>query len=557
MWSSDPIFGVTATPTVPPGTIAAPEAPDANTPDGFLSRAQAVLSAVPQGINVLSSGIFDRVVRDAPQLKSGASLTAAYATDVADAALVSFADKTLEAMRGLGVRDEQINAVTQGLNEYWSIDARGQPVKQQGGGAEFLRRVIRSDPRFQRAAQSALNSMGVTRLYDQLNKTSKVMLWLAALGTYANQAELVSRTSSTVNGQTVKGVAINIPGVGYTVVDDLGLRNLNTSVSGTLTRVGVRQRPVSANMSVAHRRGDYTRISTGLTVPVARRSQMELALGTEHSSGSRPVLNMGVSYSTPISPTSQIMARAGVSSSVSVDPRRRSAELASTPRVTLGLSGPLPTFSRRVNQERSNTVRRRNEQDEMARTIVAQGTKINPDTERPWTYAQVMALSYPQAQQVFLGLPGGGKHGVLATSSAVAMKGSRATRNECLAWVDYYRTYRRPLYDPDWYTIYENADVNLQDYCARDLDMSIEIDAYRRNPRDHKEYWRLKKQFYNVAKATQLPGTLKPEAVTARVRQIVRADKRAKVAVAKMGAVYSTATLPGQLLSHLIQGPHE
>ena len=166
-----PVFGVVAAPTVPPGTIAAPEAGDANTPDGFLSRAQAVLSAVPQGINVISSGIFDRVVRDAPQLKSGAALTAAYATDVADAALVSFADKTLQAMRGLGVRSDQIDAVTQGLNEYWSLDAGGRPVKNQGGGAEFLRRVIRSDPKFQRAAQSALNTMGVTRLYDQLNKT--------------------------------------------------------------------------------------------------------------------------------------------------------------------------------------------------------------------------------------------------------------------------------------------------------------------------------------------------------------------------------------------------
>ena len=548
-----PVFGVVAAPTVPPGTIAAPEAGDANTPDGFLSRAQAVLSAVPQGINVISSGIFDRVVRDAPQLKSGAALTAAYATDVADAALVSFADKTLQAMRGLGVRSDQIDAVTQGLNEYWSLDAGGRPVKNQGGGAEFLRRVIRSDPKFQRAAQSALNTMGVTRLYDQLNKTSKVMLWLAALGTYAHQAELVSRTSSTVNGRTINGVAINIPGVGYTVVDDLGLRNLNTSVSGTLARVGVRQRPVSANMSVAHRRGDSTRISTGLSVPVARRSQMELALGTEQTPASRRVLNMGLSYSTPISPTSQIMARAGISSSVLVDPGRRGAELASNPSVTLGLSGPLPTFSRRVNQERRNAVRRRNEQDEMARAIVAQ-SKTHPDTDRPWTYSEVMALSYPAAQEVYLGNPGRGKDGERMRSSALA-KGSRAVTNQCLAWVDYYRTFRRPLYNPEWYTAYENADVDLQDYCARDLDVSMEIDAYRRNPRDHKEFWRLKKQFLQVAKATQLPSTLKPPQALARVHQIVRADTQSARAVAKMGAVHSTTTLPGQMLAHLFEGP--
>jgi hypothetical protein len=544
-----PVFGVVAAPTVPPGTIAAPEAGDTNTPDGFLSRAQAVLDSVPQGIHVISSGIFDRVVKGAPQLKSGAALTAAYATDVADAALVSFADKTLQAMRGLGVKSDQIDAVTQGLNEYWSLDAGGRPVKNQGGGAEFLRRVIRSDPKFQRAAQSALNTMGVTRLYDQLNKTSKVMLWLAALGTYAHQAELVSRTSSTVNGRTINGVAVNIPGVGYTVVDDLGLRNLNTSVSGTLARVGVRQRPVSANMRVDHRRGDGTRISTGFTVPVARRSQMELALGTEQTPASRRVLNMGLSYSTPISPTSQIMARAGISSSVRADPRGRGAELASNPSVTLGLSGPLPTFSRRVNQERRNAVRRRNEQDEMARAIVTGKSKTNPETGRPWTYSQVMALSYHAAQEVYLGLP--------ASSSAVAMKGSRAVTNQCLAWVDYYRTFRKPLYNPEWYTAYENADVDLQDQCARDLDVSMEIDAYRRNPRDHKEYWRLKKQFHQVAKATQLPSTLKPPHTRARMRQIVRADTLAARAVAKMGAVHSPITLPGQMLAHLFEGPNE
>ena len=559
---------------VPPGTIAAPEGPDARSVTGFLSQIDGVLSSIPVAIQTVSSDVFDRVVRDAPQLKNGAALTAHYATDIADAALVSFADKMLEALPSLGVNEDTINSISEGLSEFWRVDAQGRPYKVQGGGGNFLRRVISSDPRFAQAAQRSLNRLGVTRLYDSLNKTSKVMLWLGALGTYAATANLVRPTATVIQESdpvrgvrdvTVEGVSVNVPGVGMIAVDALGLKRLNAEIAGQLARVGVRARPVSATLRVDHRRSGDSTIRTGVSVPIARRSRMELGIGTTRSSRdvgpmrrdqspSSWELNLSAGVSAPISPTSQIMARAGIETSIN---RRR--EFASNPSITLGLSGPLPTFSARVNQDRRAQVRRANERDEMAQTIVSRGA-IDPQRQGPYTYRQLVGKPYEEVERIFLSSSrsrptSSSSSSVLAKNvSNTKMRGSRA-KNICMRWVDYYRTYRQGQYSPDWYSVYENADAQLQDECARHLSISMEIDAYKRNRNDPKELSRLRNEFNAHAESNQLPGVLANlNQATARAQQISASDRRMKQTVAKMGAVRESRPQVGYFMTQIIKG---
>jgi hypothetical protein len=527
---------------VAPGTIAAPEAADTNTPSGFLSRVKGVLDGAGRGLDVIGSSIFDRVTENAPELKTSASFVAQHAPDIADAAMLGFADRTLEAMRFTGVGEDQIQKITDGLEEYWTIDSRGNPVKKQGGGADFLHRVIASDPRFQRAAQRALNGMFVTRLYDQLGKTSKVLVWLSALGGAA--PSLVRRTQSTLpTGQVVSGWAVEIPGVGSTVVDELGVKNLSTSIGGTLGRLGIRGRTVSGRVSAGYRRSSgKSSVSTGLSVPVARRSRMEMSISAERQAGRSPDLNLGLQYSTPISPTSQIMARAGISAPVRMHTRggRVSFEPNSSPTITLGLSGPLPTFSRRVNQARSLKIQRENEKDQMARRMVRE-RRENPDTEQPWTYQQFMQLPIASARETFL-----------SSSRAPAVSGTmgRAIGPPCMAWIDYMRMYHPTEYRSDWYTAYENAPMELQDECARVHDKRMEVDAFRRNKTDPKEYAKLRKEFIKRAKREDAPSTLSPSGALARAIQIQESER----SIALMGAVQSpvgASLRSGVLLSAL------
>ena len=416
-------------------------------------------------------------------------------------------------------------------------------MKKQGGGAEYLRRVIASDPRFQRAAQRALNGMFVTRLYDQLGKTSKVLVWLSALGGAA--PSLVRRTQSTLpTGQVVSGWAVEIPGVGSTVVDDLGVKNLSTSIGGTLGRLGIRGRTVSGRVSAGYRRSSgKTSVSTGLSVPVARRSRMEMSIAAERQAGRSPDLNLGLQYSTPISPTSQIMARAGISAPVRMYSRggRVSFEPNSSPTITLGLAGPLPTFSRRVNQARALKIQRENEKDQMARKMVRE-RRENPDTGQPWTYQQFMQLPIASAREIFLS----------SSSKGTAVSGTmgRVPGPPCMAWIDYMRMYHPDEYRSGWYTAYENAPVELQDECARVHDQRMEVDAFRRNRSDPGEYAKLKKEFRKRAKREDAPSTLSPSRALARAIQIQESER----SIALMGAVQSpvaSSLRSGVLLSAL------